>query len=88
MEELKYTQSELLNLINQYSQTPRKIIKQNLKRILTEHNIKPRHIIQLGYMPPNVYAWLAPTTNNIPMLDQALTISVAFDFSIEEFLIN
>ncbi len=88
MEELKYNQSEMLELINQYNQTDRKLIKQNLRHILTTHNIKPKHIIQLGFARPNVYAWMAPTTNNIPLINQALTIACAFDFSIEEFLVN
>lgn len=86
MEELKYTQAELLNLINEYNATDRHIIKVNLKRILSERNIKPKQIIELGYTSPNVYSWLAPTANNIPMLDQALTIAVAFNFNVEEFL--
>ncbi len=86
VQDIKYTQAELLNLIQTYNQTPRKTIKQNLKRILTEQNIKPRHIIELGFASPNVYAWLAPTANNIPMLDQALVISTEFNFDVEEFL--
>ena len=81
-----YTQTELLKLINQYSQTPRKIIKSNLKRILFTHNIKPKQIISLGHNSPNVYAWLSLATNNIPLLNQALSISNAFDFNIEEFI--
>lgn len=79
-------QREFLNLINQYNSTDRKIIKLNLKRILAEYEIKPKQIIELGYTSPNVYSWLAPTANNIPMFDQALHLSVAFDFDIEEFL--
>ena len=86
MEELKYTQVEMLELINQYNNTDRTTIKLNLKRILIEQGIKPKQIIELGYSSPNVYSWLANVNKNIPMFDQGLHISVAFDFSIEEFL--
>lgn len=86
MEELKYNQAEILELINQYENTDRKVIKLNLKRILVEYGIKPKQIIELGYTSPNVYSWLAPTANNIPMIDQALHLAVAFDFDVREFL--
>ncbi len=82
----KETVREFLNLINQYNSTDRKIIKANLKRILTEYGIKPKQIIELGYSSPNVYSWLAPTANNIPLFTQALHISVEFNFDIQEFL--
>ena len=80
------SQREFLNLINQYNSVDRKVIKTNLKRILVEQGIKPKQIIELGYTSPNVYSWLAPTANNIPLLDQALTISVEFNFDVQEFL--
>lgn len=86
MEELKYSQSEMLELINQYNTTDRKVIKNNLIRIQNELDIKTRQIIELGYASPNVYAWKAPTTNNIPMLNQALHLAVAFEFDVKEFL--
>jgi len=86
MEGTKYTQQEILNLINEYGIVDRKIIKQNLKRILSEQGIKPRDIIELGYKSPNVYAWYAPTANNIPLIDQALTIACEFNFDVREFL--
>lgn len=86
MEELKYSQAEMLELINQYENTDRKVIKLNLKRILTEQGIKPKQIIELGYTSPNTYSWLAPTANNIPMFDQALHLAVEFNFDVQEFL--
>lgn len=82
----KYTQQEFLSIIDQYNTIDRKTIKQNLKRILTEQDIKPRQIIELGYSSPNVYSWLAPTANNIPMFDQSLHIAVEFDFDVKEFI--
>jgi hypothetical protein len=80
------SQREFLNLINQYNSTDRKILKQNLKRILTEYRIKPKQIIELGYKSPNVYAWLAPTAPNIPLFTQALHLACVFDFDVQEFL--
>lgn len=79
-------QKRLLKLINQYNNTDRKTIKTNFKRILKQFNITPADIIQLGYKSPNVYSWSAMAANNIPMFDQALTISVNFSFDIREFL--
>ena len=85
MEELKYSQAEMLELIQTYNNMDRKIIKNNLKRIQNELGIETKQIIELGYASPNVYAWKAPTTNNIPMLDQALHLAVEFQFDVKEF---
>jgi hypothetical protein len=86
MEELKYSQSEMLELINQYQTADRKLIKLNLKRILTEQDIKPKEIIELGYTSTNTYSWLAPTANNIPLFHQSLHIACEFNFDVKEFL--
>lgn len=89
MSDKLYTQSEMLNLINKYNikdQTTRKIIKQNYIRILDEFNIQPKQIMELGYAKNNTYSWSTKASPNVPMFKQALTISVAFDFSVEEFL--
>jgi hypothetical protein len=40
MEELKYSQSEILKLFNQYNTVDRKVIKQNLKRIIDELDLE------------------------------------------------
>lgn len=81
-----YNQAEMLELMNQYNNTDRKLIKSNYKRILNDFNIMPKDIMELGFAKNNVYAWSTISSPNIPMLDQALTIAVAFDFDIEEFL--
>ena len=86
MEELKYNQAEILQLINQYNNTDRQTIKINLRHILTTHNLEPKQLISLGYSSPTVYAWLAPKSKNMPMLEQILNIANAFDFSVKEFL--
>lgn len=81
-----YNQAEMLKLINQYNSTDRKLIKANYKRILNDFNIMPKQIMELGYAKNNVYAWSTISSPNIPMLDQALTIAVAFDFDVKEFI--
>lgn len=81
-----YNQAEMLELMNQYNNTDRKLIKANYKRILNDFNIMPKDIMELGFAKNNVYAWSTISSPNIPMLDQALTIAVAFDFDVKEFL--
>jgi len=83
---MEYTQAEFLQLIQQYNNTDRRIIKTNLKRIMNVYNIKPADITALGYSPRNVYAWTNKSTKNIPLFEQALNIAVHFDFNITEFL--
>jgi hypothetical protein len=87
MEEQKYTQQELLTIINQYNTLPRKIIKSNYKRILSEYNIQPKQIMdELGYGTSNVHCWSTKSSANIPMFPQALSIATAFDFDVQEFI--
>ncbi len=83
---MEYTQAEFLNIIKQYNNTDRSIIKANLKRIMNVYGIKPADIISLGYSPRNVYAWTNRSTKNIPLFEQALRISTSFNFNITEFL--
>jgi hypothetical protein len=87
--ETTYTQAEILNLINQYdikNPDTRKTIKQNYIRILDQYNINPKDIMQLGFQKNNTYSWSTKISPNIPMFNQALTIAVAFNFDIKEFL--
>jgi len=84
-----YTQSEILNLIDSYNikdQTTRETIKKNYIRILDDFDIQPKQIMELGYAKNNTYSWSTKASPNVPMFDQALTISVAFDFDVREFL--
>ncbi|MGI6224609.1 MAG: hypothetical protein ACOYJG_13595 [Prevotella sp.] len=84
-----YNQNEILELIKQYDvKNPdiRKNIKQNYIRILEKYNIQPKDIMELGYRRNNTYSWSTKSSPNVPMFPQALTIAVAFNFSVEEFL--
>ena len=82
------TQAEILQMMKQYNDTDRNIIKANLKRLMIDCNIKSADIIQLGYKPNNVYAWTNKSGNNIPMFEQALSIAVKFNFNVKKFLEN
>lgn len=84
--EEKTNQIKFLELINQYTNTDRKVIKTNYCRILKEYGIRPADIIKLGYQSPNVYSWSAMTANNIPMFWQGLHLAVEFNFDVKEFL--
>lgn len=80
------TQAEFLELIKQYNNTDREVIKANLKRLMIDYNIKSGDIISLGYKPNNVYSWTNLKAPNIPMFEQALSIAVKYEFDIKEFL--
>lgn len=85
---MQYTQEQILNIIKQYQNTDRNIIKANLRRLMSEYNIKASDIIKIGFKANNVYSWTNQTSNNIPMFEQSLSIATTFNFSIEEFLKN
>lgn len=79
-------QIEMLKLITDYNSTDRKVIKDNLKRIMWEKSIKPADIISLGFGKNNVYQWTNSNANNIPMFEQALLIAVNHNFDITELI--
>lgn len=79
-------QIKMLELINEYNNIDRQIIKKNLKRIMGKCDIKPGDIMNLGYEKNNIYAWTNLTANNIPMFNQALHLAVCFNFDINELL--
>ena len=79
-------QSEILELINTYNSTDRITIKVNLRRLMTEYNIKSGDIIFLGFKPNNVYSWANQASNNIPIFEFALRIATRFNFDMKEYL--
>ena len=79
-------QQEFLQTINDYNSIDRKIIKANLKRIMKEQRFRLRDIEGLGYNRYNAASWTNKASNNIPMFEQALTISTTFNFDIKELL--
>ena len=80
------SQTEMLELLNNYNTMDRIIIKKNLRRIMKEKNFKVKDIVKLGYTFTNVYSWINPSTNNIPMFNQGLDVAVHFNFDVKEFL--
>lgn len=79
-------QSEMLELITSYNSTNRKVIKENLKRIMWKKSIKPSDIRVLGFGKNNVYQWTNSNANNIPMFEQALLIAVKYNFDVKELI--
>lgn len=79
-------QKEMLELIEQYNSTDRKIIKNNLKRVMKKYKFRPKDIMQLGISKSNVYTWGNVSTDNIPMIDQSLKIAITFGFDVRELL--
>lgn len=80
------TQLEFLEFIRSYNSLDRKVIKDNLLRIMDKYKIEPKDIIALGYQKWNIYSWRNKGANNIPMFEQALDIAVAFEFDVREFI--
>lgn len=76
----------MLRFINQYNSTDRKVIKENLKRLMKEKGFSKEDIIKLGYGKHNVMAWINSACNNIPMFWQSLDLAVNFNFDVTEFL--
>lgn len=79
-------QVKILSLLNDYNNADRKVIKENLKRVMHRYNFKSAEVMDLGYNRYNVYSWTNVRANNIPMFDQALKIAVHFNFDVRELL--
>ena len=77
-------QSELLDTINTYNSTEKKVVKTNLKRIMKEKKFKLRDIEKLGFKHDNAASWTNKAALNAPLFDQALTIGVKFKFDVME----
>lgn len=79
-------QVEILSLLNDYNNADRKVIKENLKKVMRSYKFKSADIMDLGYNKYNVYSWTNSRANNIPMFDQALHLAVHFGFDVRELL--
>jgi hypothetical protein len=76
----------MLELINEYNSTDRKIIKTNLQRIMTKYRFRPKDIIDLGFARKQVYGWTTLSNPTMPLFPQALQLAVNFKFNMKEFL--
>jgi hypothetical protein len=77
---------EIYNLIDQYKNTDKSIIKANLKRIMWEKGFKSADIMKLGYQKDNCYSWTNSAAKNCPLFEQAVHLAANFDFDVEELL--
>lgn len=84
---IQYTQSEFLDIINNYNNTDRKDIKINLLMITRKIGIKNKRIIEdTGYNPCKVNSWFAMSSLNIPTFEDALMLAVKYSFDIKELI--
>lgn len=80
-------EQEMLSLMEKYNTTNRKTIKINLKQILNSNDIKTADIIKdLNINREKAYAWAKPSSNNIPMLDDALKLAIKYNFKVTDLL--
>jgi hypothetical protein len=84
---LQYTQEEFLGIINKYNNADRKDIKINLMTIFKKKGIKNKQIMEeTEYTPYKVNSWFALSSPNIPTFEDALMLSVKYDFDIQELV--
>lgn len=84
---MQYTQEEFLNIINKYNNADRKDIKINLMTIFKKKGIKNKQIMEeTEYTPYKVNSWFAFSSPNIPTFEDALMLSVKYDFDIQELI--
>jgi len=82
-----FTQSEVLNLLQKYNNTPRQIIKQNLKETRTKHKFKNMHIVnQLNFKKNKVNGWFNKSNPVVPTFEDALILAETFKFDITELI--
>jgi hypothetical protein len=53
---------------------------------MTKYRFKPKDIMTLGFACKQVYGWTTLSNPTMPLFPQALKISVAFNFNVNEFL--
>lgn len=84
---MQYTQQEFLDIIRKYNNADRKNIKINLLMIAKRKGIKNKQIIEdTGYTPYKVNSWFAISSPNIPTFEDALMLSVKYNFDIKELI--
>lgn len=83
----KYTQAEILDLLQQYNSTPRQTIKQNLKLVKIKYNIKNPDIIdKMECKYQKVTSWFNSGNPVIPTFEDSLRLAETFGFSITELM--
>ena len=83
----RYTQLELLSLMQKYNSTDRLIIKTNLQEIKKTYNFGNADIINdFGYNLEKIKGWFNKANKTIPMFEDALKLAVHYGFDIEELM--
>ncbi|MBQ8029892.1 MAG: hypothetical protein IJ262_10870 [Clostridia bacterium] len=84
---MKYSEKEILGLIERYNSMNRKNITINLSTVYKTHGFKNKDIIRdFGYTPYKVNSWSALSSPNVPTFEDAIRLAVKYSFSIEELL--
>lgn len=82
-----YTQQEFLEIMQKYNNMDRRIITINLSTISKRLGIKNKQVIEdTGYNAHKVNSWFALSSPNIPMFEDALWLSILYDFDIKELI--
>lgn len=85
--EKKYSQKEILDIMEKYNNIDRKIIKTNLVKIYRTNGFRNRNIVsELNMAKAKVDSWTTMCMPNIPTFYDAMRISVHFNIDIKDFI--
>ena len=86
---VQYTQKEFLEIMQKYNSMDRRTITINLSMISKILGIKNKQVIEdTQYNAHKVNSWFALSSPNVPMFEDALWLSVLYDFDIKELIKN
>lgn len=84
---MKYTQQQILELMEKYNSIDRKRLTVNLSTVYRIYGFKNKDIMRdFGYTSYKVNSWSAMSSPNVPTFEDALRLAVRYGFSIEELL--
>lgn len=84
---ISYTQEEFLEIMRKYNNMDRRIITINLSTISKRLGIKNKQVIEdTQYNAHKVNSWFALSSPNIPTFEDALWLSVLYEFDIKELI--
>ena len=82
-----YTQQEFLEIMQKYNNMDRRNITINLSTISKRVGIKNKQVIEdTEYNAHKVNSWFALSSPNVPTFEDALWLSVLYDFDIKELI--
>lgn len=84
---MKYTQQQILELIEKYNSIDRKRLTVNLSTVYRIYGFKNKDIMKdFGYTSYKVNSWSAMSSPNVPTFEDALRLAEKYGFSVEELL--